>query len=93
MYISSGKTLVAPDALPILLMGEMHCYWMQQPGYALDTNVLHAMITDAMYTRKTWKADKTTRYHDVSEQRDMLERAHVLGLGTRMGSFWYPFSS
>lgn len=92
MYISSGKTLVAPDALPLLLMGEMHCYWMQQPGYALDTDSLEAMIVDAMHTRKTWQADKTDRYQHVDEQRALLERMHVLGLGRRIGPFWYPVS-
>ncbi len=90
MYISSGKTLIAPDALPILLMDEMHCYWMQRPGYALDADMLGAMIYDAMHTRKTWQADKTNRYHHVFEQRDLLESSRIIGLGHRIGPFWYP---
>lgn len=91
VYISSNKTLIASDALPPAIPGEMHCYWMLRPGYALDEATMQQIIRD-IHNRQTWTANKTDRYQYVHAHRDILECPNVLGLGQRIGPFWYPLT-
>jgi hypothetical protein len=90
LWISSGKPTLAPDLLPFLVTGEAQCYWMQQPGYALDGPALRRILYDYAYLRPTWQADKSARYGELSAQSAAWERPYVLGLGQRLGAFWYP---
>ena len=90
LYIGSGKPGVFPAVVPPLLMGKMQCYWLQRPGFLVDRQTVRAVLYDFAYTRKTWKKDKTGRAEQVLDQRDIWEDAPVLGLGVRMGPFWYP---
>jgi hypothetical protein len=90
LWISSGKPTLAPDLLPFLVTGEAQCYWMQRPGYALDDQALRRILYDYAYLRPTWRADKSSRYRDLQAQRDIWSQPYVLGLGRRLGPFWYP---
>lgn len=89
-WISSGKPTLAPDLLPFLITGEAQCYWLQRPGYALDQVTLRNILYDGIYLRSTWQADKSTRYATIATERAIWERPLVLGLGQRLGGFWYP---
>jgi hypothetical protein len=93
MFVGFGKPMITPDLLPPLLAGDLQCYWYQQPGYLCDQSTLRRMIYDTAYTRKTWTADKSSRYTDIDAQRALWEQPKVLGLGRRTGAFWYPTDS
>ena len=90
IWISSGKPTLAPDLLPFLVTGEAQCYWMQQPGYVLDQAILREILYDCTFLRSTWQADKSARYATMEQDRGIWSQPHVLGLGQRVGAFWYP---
>ena len=92
LYLAFGKPMFVPDLLPPLLSGDVQCYWTQRPGYALDERSLRQIIYDYAYLRPTWTKDKSTRYADVEAHRSLWEQAPTLGLGRRVGAFWYPIS-
>jgi hypothetical protein len=93
LCLSYGKPMIAADIMPLLVADELQCYWTQRPGFAQDESIIRHMFYDYAYTRPTWSQDKSARYADVGVQRDLWERAHVLGLGRRVGAFWYPHDS
>jgi len=90
LYIGFGKPILVPDLLPPLIAGEAQCYWLQRPGYALDDATIRQIFYDCAYLRSTWSQDKSARYHDLETQRELWEQPAVLGLGRRIGAFWYP---
>jgi len=90
LYILGGKPLIFPAVVPPLLMGQMQCYWTLRPGFILDRETVRKILYDYAYTRKTWVQDKTGRAEKVLEDRERWENAPILGLGTRLGPFWYP---
>lgn len=92
LYIAFGKPLVAFDIIPPLLAGELQCYWTQRPGFNLDEPTLRHILYDYAYLRPTWQQDKSTRYADLPQQRAHWQQPRVLGLGERVGAFWYPLS-
>lgn len=90
LCLSFGKPLIAVDMLPLLLADELQCYWTQRPGFMLDEPMLRQIIYDYAYLRSTWTQDKSSRYGEVLAQRSIWERPITLGLGRRVGGFWYP---
>jgi hypothetical protein len=90
LYLSFGKPLVTPDVVPLLMAGDMQCYWTQRPGYTLDERTLRHILYDYAYLRRTWSQDKSARYDNVIAQQSLWERSLVLGLGRRLAGFWYP---
>jgi hypothetical protein len=90
LYIGSGKPGIFPAVVPPILMGKMQCYWAQRPGFITDKKSVRAVLYDFAFTRKTWMKDKTGRAEQVLERQDIWEEAPILGLGVRIGPFWYP---
>jgi hypothetical protein len=91
LFLSYGKPFFSPEIMPLALIGgEVHSYFCQRPGYALSERELREIFYDYAYLRRTWVQDKTRRYDEVPAQRALWERQVVLGLGRRVGSFWYP---
>jgi hypothetical protein len=90
LCLSWGKPMVGTDLLPLLVADEVHCYWTQRPGFAQSERTIRQVFYDYAYTRRTWRQDKSARYADVLDHREVWERPHVLGLGQRVGAFWYP---
>jgi hypothetical protein len=92
LYLAFGKPMFVPDLLPPLLSGDVQCYWTQRPGYTLDERTLRQIIYDYAYLRPTWTRDKSSRYADVEANRSLWQQSPVLGLGRRVGAFWYPIT-
>lgn len=90
MLISFGKPMLVADIAPPILCGDLQAYWYQRPGYSLSEADLRRVMFDYAFLRPTWRADKSARYAAVAAQRTHWERQTILGLGTRLGSFWYP---
>lgn len=90
LCLSWGKPIVAADIVPPLLAGEVQCYWSQRPGFKQAEQTIRQIFYDYAYTRRTWQQDKSTRYAEVPTQRALWEQPHVLGIGQRVGAFWYP---
>jgi hypothetical protein len=90
LCLAFGKPMISPDLFPPLLMDNVHCYWSQQAGLALTERQFRKVIYDYAYLRQTWQKDKTARAKQASEQQEIWEREVILGLGTRLGPFWYP---
>lgn len=90
MYVGFGKPMVAPDILPPILAGEIQCYWPQRPGYTLDEALIRRIFYDYAYLRPTWRADRAGRYDDLDAQRAAWETQAILGVGQKLGDFWYP---
>jgi hypothetical protein len=91
LCLSFGKPLLAADVLPLpLFTATTHCYWLQRPGYSLDDSLVRRIWYDFKYLRATWRSDKTSRYTNIAEHAALWERGTVLGLGRRVGDFWYP---
>jgi hypothetical protein len=90
LCLSWGKPMVGADLIPLLVAGEVQCYWSQRPGFSQGERTIRQIFYDYAYTRHTWRQDKSARYSDVAAQRGVWERSLVLGLGQRVGAFWYP---
>lgn len=90
LFLGFGKPVISPDLLPPLLMDKVHCYWTQQPGYRLSEEELRRILYDYAFVRATWQADKSARGENALTYRAAWERGPVLGLGRRLGPFWYP---
>jgi hypothetical protein len=90
LCLSFGKPMIAADVMPFLLADEVQCYWTQRPGFAQGECSIREIFYDYAYMRRTWQQDKSARYADVLAQREVWEQAPVLGLGRRLGAFWYP---
>jgi hypothetical protein len=90
LCLSYGKPMIAADIMPLIVADEVQCYWTQRPGFSLDDTLVRRIFYDFAYTRRTWQPDKSSRYADVLAQRPFWEQTRVLGLGRRVGAFWYP---
>ncbi|MBV9389013.1 MAG: hypothetical protein JOZ78_21565 [Chroococcidiopsidaceae cyanobacterium CP_BM_ER_R8_30] len=90
LLLSFGKPLVALDHLPPLLYEEIQCYWTQRPGYSLTEHELRTILYDYAYLRPTWRQDKTGRAEEALLHRTAWEHGPTIGLGMRLGPFWYP---
>lgn len=93
MMVAFGKPLVSPDQVPPLLVGKMDCYWTQRPGYRITERELRTMLHDHAYTRRTFRRDKTGRADEALAFRRAWEEGPTLGLGIRLGPFWFPAST
>jgi hypothetical protein len=90
VFIGSGKPQVFASIVPPLLVGNLQCYWRQHLGYDLDERTLRTILYDYAFLRKTWEADKTGRAEQALRYRHAWEDPPVVGLGIRLGPFWYP---
>lgn len=85
-----GKPMVSPDLFPPLLMDNVQCYWSQQVGYTLTDRQFRKVLYDYAVVRRTWQKNKTLRAKQAEAFRDTWEQEVILGLGKRLGPFWYP---
>ena len=90
LMVAFGKPLVSPEQVPPLLMGKMDAYFTQRPGYRITEREFRTLLHDQVYLRRTWRADKTGRAEESVEFRRAWEEGPLLGLGQRLGPFWYP---
>jgi hypothetical protein len=90
LYLATGKPTISFDLIPPLLVGQIQCYWNQQPGYTLSEPQLRTIFYDYAYLRPTWYAAKLGRAKEALAHRQAWEEAPMLGLGMRLGPFWYP---
>jgi hypothetical protein len=91
MFLGFGKPIITQVSAPPLLVGEMQCYWSQRPGFSIDERMLRRIFYDYACLRRTWtENDRSGRYTELTAQREDWETEAVLGVGQRLGSFWYP---
>ena len=90
LYLAFGKPIIAPELLPPLLADTVQCYWSQRPGYSLTEDELRRVLFDYAYLRPTWQADKTGRAEEALTCAEIWQNGSILGLGQRLGPFWYP---
>lgn len=90
LYLGFGKPMISLELIPPLLIGQLQCYWSQQPGHTLTEMQLRTILYDYAYLRRTWHAEKLERAKEALAQRKAWEEGPILGLGMRLGPFWYP---
>ncbi|MEM7128060.1 MAG: hypothetical protein AAF702_17125 [Chloroflexota bacterium] len=90
MFLGTGKPEIFPSIVPPLLVGKLQCYWRMHLGYMVDEQLLRSILYDYAYTRNTWQQDKTGRAEKVLEFKAVWQDPDVIGLGFRLGPFWYP---
>lgn len=90
LYLATGKPMVSFDLIPPLLLGQLQCYWSQQPGYTLTQAQLRTILYDYAYLRPTWREEKLERAKEALAHPKEWKEGPILGLGMRLGPFWYP---
>jgi hypothetical protein len=90
LYLAFGKPSISLDLLPPLLTRDLQCYWSQRPSFSLSERQLRTILYDYAYTRHTWRKDKTGRAEKALVHRSAWEQGPTIGLGVRLGPFWYP---
>lgn len=90
LYLAFGKPVIAPELLPPLLYNKVNCYWTQRPGYELSEAEFRTVLYDHAVLRSTWQADKRDRASAALVERAAWEQGPILGLGQRLGPYWYP---
>ena len=90
LYIGTGKPQFVHSIVPPLLAGKLECYWSQHLGYDLDQHTLRSILYDFAYVRRFVQTDKTGRAEQVLAYESVWDEPTVLGMGMRLGPFWYP---
>jgi hypothetical protein len=92
LYIGYGKPSMSAAVCPPALgaFDGMHCYWLQKPGFVTNESSVLSILYDYAFTRKTWQRDKSDRTEKVLEFRTEISQENILGVGKRLGPFWYP---
>jgi hypothetical protein len=90
LYLNHGKPEFSFNTIPPLLLGQAQCYWNQKPGSLLDDTLLRTVLYDYAYLRMTFRADKLARAQAALAHQLVWLSAPMLGLGVRLGPFWYP---
>lgn len=90
LYLAFGKPMISPEIISPLLMADLQCYWSQQPGYTLTDKLFRTILYDYAYLRKTWQEEKLGRATEALLHQKEWEEEIMLGLGMRLGPFWYP---
>ena len=92
LYVGYGKPVMSAAVCPPLLgaFDGMHCYWLQKPGFVTSIKSVLAILYDYAFTRKTWLRDKSERTAQVLIHKKEISQENILGLGKRLGPFWYP---
>ncbi len=90
LYLGFGKPTIAPELLPPLMMDVVDCYWSQIPGYHLTERSFRSILYDHRYLRNTWTSDKASRDQQIVRLDQDWTRSPILGLGSRVGPFWFP---
>lgn len=93
LFLGFGKPTVADQLVPPLLIGNMHCYWSQKPGYSLDNNDWRAVLYDYLYQRPVGAADRQKRAEFAFDNGETWDQTIILGLGKREGFYWHPVTS
>lgn len=88
LYLALGKPTISLDIIPPLLIGNIQCYWTQQPGYTLTEKQLRTILYDYAYLRRTWREEKLDRAKEALADRPAWEEGPILGLGMQLGPFW-----
>ena len=89
LYLGHGKPEIFEGLTPFLA-GNVACYWRQNLGYDLDERLWRTILYDFVYTRATWRKDKLGRAEEAMKYQPLWNKPAVIGLGTRLDSFWYP---
>ncbi len=92
LYIGYGKPVMSAAVCPPLLgaFDGMHAYWLQKPGFVTEEKSVLKILYDYAFTRRTWLQDKSGRTQKVLSFREVISRDNILGVGMRLGPFWYP---
>lgn len=90
LYLNHGKPEFSFNTIPPLLLGQAQCYWNQKPGSVIDDTLLRTIFYDYAYLRTTFRADKLERAQAALADQQTWISAPMLGLGSRLGPFWYP---
>jgi hypothetical protein len=92
LYVGYGKPTFSAAVCPPALgaFNGMHCYWLQKPGYVTNEISVLSILYDFAITRQTWIRDKSDRTEQVLQYRTEMLKENVLGVGKRLGPFWYP---
>jgi len=92
LYVGYGKPFISAAICPpsLAAFDGMHCYWLQKPGYVTNESSVLSILYDYAFTRKTWQSDKSNRTEKVLEFRAEISKENILGVGKRLGPFWYP---
>ena len=90
LFLSFGKPMVSPALLPPPLIGCLQCYWLQRPSYELSESHFRNILYDYAYLRATWREDKNGRAEQALAHRTAWEEGPTIGIGQRLGPFWYP---
>jgi hypothetical protein len=91
LLVGFGKPLTGTNLLPPLLTGPtMHGYWTQRAGLRLTEPMLRRILYDYAYNRPTFHRDRGSRYDEARQQPALWDTTAILGVGTRIGSYWYP---
>jgi hypothetical protein len=90
LCVSFGKLTISPDLFPPLLMDTVHCYWSQQVGSSLTDLQFRHILYDYAFLRQTWQQDKIARAEAAKTHQEIWQREVLVGLGQRLGPFWYP---
>lgn len=83
LFLGFGKPIVSPEFMPPLLIGEMQCYWSERPGFSLDEPMLRQIIYD-------YSAVRPSQPLGGALDKRAWSTSHAVGLGRRLGGFWYP---
>lgn len=90
LYLTTGRPSFSIKIAPPLLVGNIQSYWNQRVGYSLTETELRTIFYDYAYLRTLGRGEKIVRAKAALAHRKAWQEGPILGLGTQLGSFWYP---
>jgi tuberculosinol/isotuberculosinol synthase len=79
--------------MPLVATGSEDLYFTVRPSPYLTSRQLRAILYDHLYSRRTGEVDYASLEAEEWYAMDQFYRTnvdHTLGVGTRVGQFWYP---
>lgn len=90
LYMTSGKPMLSFGVVPLFLLKAVQLYWLQKLSLYMDRQNWREILYDFLFLRKTWQKDKFQRSQAALEDPELWRKDVILGVGRRIGPFWYP---
>ena len=81
LFLGFGKPVISSELVPPFLLGNMHCYWSQRPGYSLTKSEFRQILYDFAILRSVQDENKP-RAAPVTTQAELWDNSAIIGLGS-----------
>ena len=87
LFLGFGKPVVSPELVPPFLLGNMHCYWSQRPGYSITKSEFRHILYDFAIIRAFQGKERSERAVAAINHAGLWDKSAIIGLGSESDLF------